>query len=201
MASTIGHGPKVALRPAPSYDPPFDDERDPAGWVVPAATPAPGDPSAPRPAPTADDHPPARRAPRRGSVPPIVSPSAETRTAVARFLNTCLEVFNGYRPAAHLRALATPAHANAVVQAMTGATNRVARAAGTPTGSLAVRVKLRRMRICEPRPGIAEVSVVLGAQTEEDDRVASRTGGRCWAVAFRLERLGSHWRCTVIRML
>jgi hypothetical protein len=112
-------------------------------------------------------------------------------------MNTCLEVLNGYRPVAHLRALSSPAHASAVAEAMTGAVRRVANAMGAPGGSKPARVKLRRMRICEPRPGIAEISVVLSAHTEERSRVS----GRCWAAAFRLERVGTSWRCTVARVL
>jgi hypothetical protein len=77
----------------------------------------------------------------------------------------------------------------------------LAQAGGTATGSRTVRVKLRRMRVCEPRPGIAEISVVLGAHSDDGSKVGGRLGGRCWAAAFRLERLGSNWRCTVARVL
>jgi hypothetical protein len=122
-------------------------------------------------------------------------------------MNTCLEVLNGYRPAGHLRTLASPSHAGTVVDAMARATRRVARVIGTPAGTGTAKLRIRRMRICQPRPDVAEISVVLGSLGTAAGAAGSTAaggapdGGRCWAAAFRLERRHGNWRCTVARLL
>jgi hypothetical protein len=54
------------------------------------------------------------------------------------------------------------------------------------TGS---RPLVRSIRVCEPRDGVVEVSVVVEA------------GHRCRALAMRLEGLDGRWRCTVLDIL
>ena len=112
-------------------------------------------------------------------------------------MNACVEVLNGYRPAAHLRRLALPREAGKIVaQGFTGA-HRVAemrrtddprpavpRARRRPTPAIVLRI-----RICEPRPGAAEASVIL------------MTGDRTWALAIRLELHEETWLATTLRLI
>jgi hypothetical protein len=167
------------LRPVPVYDPPYDDEAPggtsgPVPGQVPLALPTPPAPSLPAP------------------VPPAPGASPASRTAAVRFVNACLEIFNGYRPVAHARALAGPLQAAPVLAALTLASRRLARVAGQPPAG---KIKLRRMRVCEPRDGVAEISVVL---TTGCQRPAA---GRSWAAAFRLERHHGRWQCTAAHLL
>ena len=192
--------PSVRLRAVPPLDPPFDDEYGPATWVggtvapdAPDATDAtdaadaadaadasdsPGrsggaggrrsSPAGPRPAPTG-----------RLSPDALANATPEARRAAKRFLGTCLEIFNGYRPIAHVRPLSSPPEVAVVVERLTAGAARISgrRHPGRPTPV----VRLRRLRVCEPRPGVAEVAAVLG------------TAGRTWAMAFRLERRRGSW--------
>jgi hypothetical protein len=48
-------------------------------------------------------------------------------------------------------------------------------------------VALRRLRVCEPRRGVAEAAAVLHAN------------GRAWALAVRLEQRRGRWLCTAVR--
>lgn len=199
--TTLTEHPRVALRPAPAYDPPFDDERGPARWLPdtqPAPPPVPPTPG-PRSAARRPDDPGGQRpAGTSGVATPAGDPSPETRSAAAWFLNTCLEILNGYRPVAHLRTLSSPARAGAVTEAMAIAVRRVARGAGAGrAGARRGQVRLRRMRVCEPSPGVAEICAVLGLTGGG----AAQEAGRCWAAAFRLERSQGQWRCTVARLL
>ncbi|GFJ91531.1 hypothetical protein Prum_051730 [Phytohabitans rumicis] len=50
-------------------------------------------------------------------------------------------------------------------------------------------VQLKQIRVCEPRPGVAEVAAALA--------LAERT----WALAYRLERRRGAWLCTAIRLV
>jgi hypothetical protein len=199
--TTLTERQRVALRPAPAYDPPFDDERGSTRWLpdppAPPATPPlrgpwSGGPDRQRPAalPVGTFEPAEPAA-------PAGNPSPETRTAAARFLNTCLEILNGYRPVTHLRTMSSPARATAVTEAMAMAVRRMVRGAGAPAGTRRARVRLRRMRICEPRPGVAEICAVLSTAGGG----SAPEAGRCWAAAFRLERSQGQWRCTVARLL
>ncbi|MDR7322464.1 MULTISPECIES: Rv3235 family protein [Catenuloplanes] len=124
----------------------------------------------------------------------VAGASAEARGAAHRFLTRSLEILNGYRPIGHLRAV------SALMAAPTILTNadtalrtiaRLRRTAGLPPVAgrrpLAPegRVHPRRLRVCEPRPGVAEASAVL------------TTAGRTWALAYRLELLHGRWLATV----
>jgi hypothetical protein len=121
--------------------------------------------------------------------------------AVQRFMGMCLEVLNGYRPAAHLRRLALPTEAAGVIaQAVAGA-KRVAErrraAAGThcgrpraiAAGANPAIAKIRNVLACQPRADAVEATVVLA------------TGERTWALALRLELHNQSWAATVLRML
>ncbi|HEX8630355.1 MAG TPA: Rv3235 family protein [Catenuloplanes sp.] len=125
----------------------------------------------------------------------VAGASTEARNAVRRFLGVCLEILNGYRPAGQLRPLAGPAEAAVVIEQVSAAVARVTelrRAAGRPARTAptaANPVRVRRLRVCEPRPGAAEATAVL------------LTAGRTWALAFRLERRDGTWAATVARLI
>ncbi len=149
------------------------------------------------------------------SPPPVVAgPSAQARQAVRRFVAVLVEVLNGYRPPAHLRPLCRPVEAAEIIAQARAAIHRMAearRAPSRPPGSgprpsapAATRTVHRtadrhgrrpdsaavlRLRLCEPRPGSVEATVVLV------------TGARTWALALRLEGGPDAWAATVARIL
>jgi hypothetical protein len=179
--------PSINLRPAPPCEPPFDDELEPAVWASahqlaldwsPARLRPPAQPPPPRP--------PVHRSAVAGA-------SHDAKLAVHRFVRMCVEVLNGHRPPAHLRALSLPTEAAAVVaQALSGA-RRVAdlRRAAHPrrTPRRPPPVAVVRLRLCEPRPGAVEAAVALV------------TGERTWAMALRLERHQESWSATALRLI
>jgi hypothetical protein len=120
----------------------------------------------------------------------------EARLAVRRFVTACIEVFNGYRPAAHLRRLSQPAEAARVIaQAMAGA-HRVSELRRPSPGHQVPRarrhpspVAVLKVQLCEPRPGAIEASVVLV------------TGERTWALALRMETHEEAWLATALRLV
>ena len=118
----------------------------------------------------------------------------DARLAVRRFVSVCVEVLNGYRPAAHLRRLSLPMEAPGVVaQGVVGA-RRVAelRHAARPADRRTRRpdpVAVLRVLLCEPRPGAIEAAVLL------------ITGERTWAMAFRLELHQQKWAATALRLI
>ncbi|MGX7670230.1 Rv3235 family protein [Plantactinospora sp. DSM 117369] len=128
---------------------------------------------------------------RAAAGPPVADAVAgatpEAKQAAKRFLDTCLEIVNGYRPAWHLRALASPPDAAGMVAQLASATSRVSgrRRPGQPVRT----VRLRRLRVCEPRPGVVEAAAVVGV------------AGRTWAMAFRIERRRGSWVGTAVALL
>jgi hypothetical protein len=156
--------PVVAILPAPRIDPPYDDELAPEPWLAGAAVQLPFE--LPQPAPDRPPVPPAD--------PP--GPTSEARRAARRFMAICVEVLDGYRPPGHLRPLTSPAEFAKVTEEIARAVRR---------GAAPPRLRLRELRVCEPRPGIAEIAAVLGR-------------GPCvWAMAVRLEHRHARWLCTV----
>jgi uncharacterized protein DUF6459 len=180
------------LRPVPRLDPPFDDELTPEVWA-PAQQLALdwSAQTAPPPTPTP---PVSASASAPGDL--LAGASGDAKLAVRRFVSVCVEVLNGYRPAAHLRRFSLPGEAAGVVaQAVLGA-RRVADARRAlerrPTdrrGRRAAPVGVLRLRLCEPRPGAVEAAVLLV------------TGDRTWAMALRLELHQQAWAATTMRLI
>ncbi|HEY0696576.1 MAG TPA: hypothetical protein VGD43_02065, partial [Micromonospora sp.] len=116
--------PAVRLRAVPPLDPPCDDEVPPAAWSTgvggqlaldlsgrgrPVGTPSRsrhplGPPNRVDPTGPGGADGPARPG-EPGPLPPgaFATATPEARQAAHRFLTTCLEIFNGYRPVAHIR--------------------------------------------------------------------------------------------------
>jgi hypothetical protein len=131
-----------------------------------------------------------------GQVPAggLAGASGDAKLAVRRFVGMCVEVLNGYRPAAHLRRLALPTQAADVIAQAVSGTRRVAdlRRANRGGSRRALRpgpVGVLRLRLCEPRPGAVEAAVLLV------------TGERTWAMAVRLELHQQSWAATVLRLI
>jgi hypothetical protein len=185
-----GPRPAIRLRPVPQYDPPFDDELSPEVWAPVdqlafdwSARERRADPA------------PATALSAERILPSVIAgASGDAKLAVRRFVGMCVEVLNGYRPAAHLRRLALPVEAAGVVaQAVAGArrvaefrrTARPADRRGRGSGPVGVL----RLRLCEPRAGAVEATVLLV------------TGERTWAMALRLELHQQTWAATVLRLI
>ena len=130
-----------------------------------------------------------------GAVRPVTAgASGDAKLAVRRFVQMCVEVLNGYRPAAHLRRLALPKEAAGVVAQAVAGTGRVAEL--RQDGRLGHRRERRptpvgviRLRLCEPRSGAVEAAVLLV------------TGERTWAMALRLELHQENWCATTLRLV
>jgi hypothetical protein len=179
------HRPPIRLRPAPRFDPPFDDEVGSELWLraasddqlmfdfaAPAAAADPTPASAPPPL-----------------MPSLPSPPPEGRRAAHRFANTCVEILNGFRPAGHLRALARPHHTELVVQQLADALGRLP-AARPRAGRRPELLRLRMLRLTAPVDGVIEAAATLG------------TSARTWALAFRLERRTDNaWQGTTLHLL
>ncbi|MDR7279151.1 Rv3235 family protein [Catenuloplanes atrovinosus] len=206
-----GTRPAIRVSRIPPVDPPFDDE--PLAWSDADQLTLPWRPREP-PVPDA----PASLAGLRslsdlaalaglgapGRTPPpipadaLAGASGEARGAAHRFLTRALEILNGYRPVGHLRAssalLATPTILRGADTALRTIA-RLRRAAGLPPVAgrrplaAEARVRPRRLRVCEPRPGVAEASAVL------------TTAGRTWALAYRLELLHGRWLATAFTVV
>jgi hypothetical protein len=144
--------------------------------------------------------------PRPAAGPPAISPA---RLATRRFLAVCVEVLGGFRPVTQLRALCLPERFDEITQRLRAhtpgavpgsratASSPVPRRA--PTGapprpgragqSGAERVTVRRVQVCEPIDGVAEVAAVLARR----DHV--------WAMAVRLERRQDRWLCAHLEVI
>jgi Family of unknown function (DUF6459) len=182
---------QVRLRPAPAYDPPYDDELAPEWWAAGALQPL-------LELPTPSDEEPATPRPALWT-PPQPGSSPAAAAAATQFVNTCLEILNGYRPVTHFRVLAHPMEAPAVLAEMTRAIRRFRQAVGRDA-----LLRRRTMRTCEPRPGVAEIALVVGADPPARRRAvlpARSTAPKVWALAYRLEQRHSRWLCTAAQLL
>ncbi|WP_433129772.1 Rv3235 family protein [Micromonospora sp. CA-240977] len=196
--------PAVRLRPVPPVDPPYLDEIDGSYWPAPTHGQLVLDLFAStRPDPVRS---PQRRAdlravPGRSTTHPVTpappTTAPEATRAAHRFVGSCLEVINGYRSPAQVRALLDPARAGDLLTELVRAGEsltelvRASGRAGSPrrrAGRPAVR--LLRMRVCEPREAAVEAAAVLAG-----------AGGRSWAMALRLEHRRGRWLCTALHVL
>ncbi|MEV4120657.1 Rv3235 family protein [Micromonospora sp. NPDC049645] len=188
--------PPVRLRPVPPFDPPYVDETDGPYWPAPTDGQLALDLFAstrPHPARPPERRAALRQVPARSaaathpvtSLPPATAPEA-TRAA-HRFVGTCLEVINGYRSPAQVRALLDPARAGDLLTELARASGRVGTSrqrAGRPV------VRLLRLRVCEPREAAVEAAAVL-----------TGAGSRSWAMALRLEHRRGRWLCIALNVL
>ncbi|GIJ19713.1 hypothetical protein Vlu01_03370 [Micromonospora lutea] len=120
--------------------------------------------------------------------PEALATATPAATRVAhRFVATCLEVVNGFRPPVQLRRHLDPARLAVLLPELARATARGAlpRRRSTRPG-----VQLRRLRVCEPRATAIEAAAVL-----------TGAAGRSWAMALRLEQRRGNWLCTDLRVL
>jgi hypothetical protein len=183
----------VRVRSAPPLEPPFDDDvpadaRQAGGPMLPLDWPHLPPPrgtsgTGSDPSTSSDDAPTAARHDLRDQRDaPTDAPSAAA-VAARRFISLCVEVLNGFRPASHLRPFTAPAQLTAITGHLVRRTARRHLA-----GPRAV-VRIKTIRVCEPRPGVAEVAAVLTRDTST------------WAMAARLERREQTWLCTVVEVL
>jgi len=121
-------------------------------------------------APPPDDEPP-------GDLPPLPA-----RPWLGRLVQAVNEVLGGERPLSQLAPHLSPE----VYAGLDRSLNRDGRPPGgrRPPAIPAVRA----LRVCEPRPGVAEVAAVV------------RHGARMRALALRLEAGDGRWRCTVLQV-
>lgn len=184
----------VRLRAVPPLDPPFDDEVAPVSWAGDAERSWPEGQLAldlaVGPGGRPDRSLPPGRTSRAGaSAPPFEGrddATAEARRAGRRFLDTCLEVLNGYRTANQLRPLIAPGNAAAIIEHLAAAVERPR--PGSRRGGPADPVRIRRLLVCEPRPGVVEAAAAVS------------TAGRTRAMAFRLERRHGSWVGTAVQV-
>jgi hypothetical protein len=135
---------------------------------------------------------------------PAQTPTAAVGASVVaarRFVDACVEVLNGFRPVAHLRPHTSPIDFTTVVDHLTRRVRMRMTHGGEPAGRPRVitvrsadadespRVRLRRLRLCEPRDGVVEAAAVL------DHR------GDSWAMAIRLERRRGCWVCASLQVI
>lgn len=195
-----GPRPPISLRPVPMCEPPFDDELEPTVWATAhqltldwsaPTSRAPAPPTAwitaSSTATALDDE-----APQR---PVVAGASAEAKHAVARFVRMCVEVLNGYRPAAHMRRLAVPTEAATIVAQVMATAHRVTQmrrgmqSLTKRTSRRPLPVAVVRLRLCEPRPGAVEAAFALVL------------GDRTWAMALRMEEHHQSWSATTLRLV
>jgi Family of unknown function (DUF6459) len=200
--------PAVRLRPVPPLDPPFEDVLAPEIWssgshpgqlalnlrlaptrgTVPTAIAAPTGGALTRGAASnaGGPGPTSARTPQPIAQSPVPNAGPDARQAVRRFLATCLEILNGYRPLGHIRPLVSPTEVDAALAQLRAGVERLA----TPNrAARRAPAKVRLVRVCEPRPGVVEAAVVLSGP------------GRTWALAFRLERHRGRWVGATLRVL
>jgi Family of unknown function (DUF6459) len=176
----------------------------PAGPLGPAASRwGDGDPHPVNPSgrPGVQGHPGPSATAGPGAAQEDLTEAVDVRTAARRILGACVEVVGGYRPLAQLRPFCLPERFDAIVnrllrpasramgrgQAATRSSVVAGHGLGSPgrtnPRSLADRVAVRRVQICELNDGAAEIAVVMARR----DKV--------WAMAMRLERVGGRWLC------
>jgi Family of unknown function (DUF6459) len=176
----------VRVRPAPSIDPAFGDDLAEGTPAEGTAGRCPG--QIPMP-PQLWSAAAGRAGCDRGEPSTRPATGGDAQVAACRFVDVCAEVLNGYRPIAHLRPHTSPVDFATVVDHLTRRAVRVHMSSGAGGRGGRARVAVRRVRVCEPRTGVAEVAAVL------DQRDGS------WAMAVRLERRRERWTCTSLQVI
>jgi hypothetical protein len=188
----VGGAARPTGSPVPSAERPLPGAMGP-GAVGPGARSAAGaaglrDPAAgPDPATGPGNAAPGPGNAAAGPGNAVAGPAGTTpvaaQVAAGRFVAACVEVLNGFRPAAHLRALTTPFDYAAVIKQLTRRAR--IRVPATP-GS---RVGLHRVRVFEQRAGVAEAVAVLSH------------GDVAWAIALRFEHRRGTWLCNLLEVV
>jgi hypothetical protein len=192
----------VVVRPAPAADPPYDEalgvtqppdgmEMLPVAWTGDDDTAQvlpPNVPASPRPPGRSPVSATVMQARRNGQAEGRPRRLITGQHAARRYVDLCVEVLNGYRPAAQLRPFTEPRRFSAVADQLIKRTTRVR------MGTVAPRRKhrpvlVKRMVVGEPIEGVAEAAAVLGH------------GDLVWAMAVRMERQGDGWLCTFAGVL
>jgi Family of unknown function (DUF6459) len=116
-------------------------------------------------------------------IPPVTARAGaapgDAREWAVRFSQVALEVAAGLRPPAQLVRWTTPA----VIAALGRHHALAQRGGGRPP-----RATVRSVRLCEPVPGVGEVTAVVAA------------GPRVRALAFRMEDEGGRWRVVAFEL-
>jgi len=211
----VGGIPLVRMRPAPQFDPPYDDERclgaAPTSYAAdePAAPVRVLGPVDEPGSPDRSEDPERLREPAPPSPAGGLPPRAGTGGQAAyRYVGLCLEVLDGYRPATHLRRLTLAAAYETVMDQLSRPAARtghpssgglppeasggrpIANGPGARRGDRgADRLRLRRLWVGEPSDGVVEAAAVLGR------------ADRAWALALRLERRGDQWLCIDLQVV
>jgi hypothetical protein len=170
MTLTADTPPALRLRPIPVREP------DTALGVRPAAPD--GAPVGQVPLPFEAACAPSPPSAGRGPVPWGGAP-ADPREWALRFSQVALEVATGLRPPAQLVRWTTPE----VIAALGRRHALAQRGGGRPP-----RATVRSLRLCEPAPGVGEVTAVVTA------------GPRVRALAFRMEDEGGRWRVVAFEL-
>ncbi|GII23579.1 Rv3235 family protein [Planosporangium mesophilum] len=179
--------PLVRIRRAPALEPPADDDRSsddhpvcPGQLALFLSVHGSRDDTGARDGAGARSGTDARKEPGAEDGSAATPPPAHA--AVSRFVAACVEVLNGFRPAAHLRPLIPTERFAGVMTQLTRRAVRL-RMPGRE------RIVVRRLRVCEQRAGVAEAVAVLG------------TGEASWAMALRFEYRGGSWLCTLLEVV
>lgn len=168
---TVPIPPTLRLLPAPTADPPYDDE-------VPRSAAVSGALALDFPCPAAAATP-LRLVPPAAAPAPAADPGP-ARLWARRLVYAIVEVFAGVRTAGQLGPFAT-----------LDVLERLERACGRfagPGRCALPRPNMVSLHVCEPRPGVAETAAVVD------------TGGRRRALALRLEARDGRWRCTALEI-
>ena len=118
---------------------------------------------------------------QRRATPPPVDVPVPSKPWIARLVHALTEVLAGDRPLPQLTPYLSHEVYLGLDRSLSDRTPRIGpRPPALPT--------VRTLRVCEPRPGVAEVAAVV------------RRGSRVGALALRLEASDGRWRCTVLQV-
>ena len=224
--TVVGGIPLIRVRPAPSFEPPYDDEPQPDEPGPDEPSPAPA--QAGEATSTAEDQRLAQRPGRNerrghghrrgpherpgeerpwgpapagpvGGSPPRAGTGGQ---AAYRYVGLCLEVLDGFRPATHLRRLTVAASFESVLEQLArpaARTGHPSSAGPSPAGRAVPGGALRRTggdRLRLRRLWVGEPSNGV----VEAAAVLGRAD-RAWALALRLERREETWLCTDLQVV